>query len=634
MSKIEAFPTNTKFISSLPFVNFSTNRLTSLTTMSASPREPKVLSLCQPREIPNLVNRPSSFPNIQNYAFLKEYHHSCSQIYHRIPERVSNIAITLGKSITQELVFESFSNFSLREVSGVMDLIILDDLLIVLLNFMTYSRAVHPAELHLIDAKLIEHLSVSSLILSQNLILRGDLDLGRLWLAFSYLLRELLGVSTNLPSIISYGVWVLICKTPNLMLLNSLPITSDFDLFFTWVSQQPLISKYFQKNYTGFENNDIFKAAARTWALIKMAEIEVNILGTNGSSQYKFEALQLTIQPDKLLLTTLFSSYLDKQNSYCSRFCLMLYSCSRYFGRFDLSTSREVIFSYLLLHQEINDYDEGIERSLKQSLRSAHNSLGFPSELYDLLLNLILLKHFFTRVLLFLKLERSYFPSLRFAQYVTNLMCMFNWFFYISETYGLSLEVVFSSAMDRAYFVDVVLLHLCCGCQASFICIFKGFISGSDETQIDTGYLVHEVSKSMDRALKVLQHLKYSKVTIISEVLAVINSFLAFTKYSKNSFENFADFQVSLQTFMNEKWDSFVAIWFGNTTTCTNHLHQLWRMAAFIKSNGRKSIPICDDLALDTRFFHNFENSLEPFRFSKELLERYMRDVVDKSLIE
>lgn len=579
-----------------------------------------------PKQVSQLRRRKANFENIQEYAPLRTHHWACSQRFVTLSLPLIHLAIELAEGLFKETIIRHFTSFGLSDVSGLIYLINLEDITNTFLNFVDFCKS-NPQRSICADAELTQQLSLGCCIISQRLIIEDKLSLGRHWLNMSTQFLECLDTPNQIGDVISFGIWVLAFKTPNLMLNETKIILESFNKFYDLVLQSPQILLYFE--YKTLGNDLLSDAAARTWIIIKMAETEVSVLGHDSPSQLKFNLLRHAVQPEENVLLNLFKTDNLHDGRYYSRIHLMLYVCSRYFGRFkDAVAPRDLIFSYLLLHQEVNDLDRRVSESLRRFSNLPKEFFNLSREYHDLMTNLIMLKFFSVRLLLFIKLECSYFPSLRFANYVTNMMCAFNWTFQVAQEKKLTLTEVFTTILENSYFIDIMLLFLCCCFQMMFICVFAQFQSiEAQNYSIDTNYLIEVISESNRKTLQVLRSLKYSKIEVIARILDVIDS-LSAHKESCPAVSTFQEFYLSIQGFLKpETWANLISICFGCQQVCKTHLNLLWNLAAQIQTTN--DIYITKSLKVNTRFFRRFENQVEPFRFSKKVVETYMKEVVD-----
>lgn len=603
-------------------------RLTEIDTSSSNDRLKVTLGL--PKHTYEFFQRPKSVFNILKYAFLAQYHLSRSQMFTLWPDYLSKLARELALNITKDECITHFSEFGLRDVSGVTDLFDLKVTLSMMINFLEVFSKKRNAVSICIDADLVEQISISSLIVSQAYVLRGNVKEGNRWLSFSYLLRSCLDKAYDVPSVVFLGIWVVICKTSNFMFNNADAMTTIFDHFFDCMSH-PDIAQYVQKDSLNVQHTSHFKAIARIWIIIKLSETEINSLNGHGCSQHKYEALQLTILPSKSLISQLFEQSLKGFKSLSSRFHVILYVGTRYFGRFEPTSSREIIRSYLKLHQELNDLDIEISQSLERNIRPGKGISYLPAEYYDLLTNMLFLKYCCTRLLLFVKLERLYFPSLRFAHYVSNLICLFNWVFNLADAKNVSLDRIFSSIFDRAYFVDIQMIYSSCGSQAIFVAVLKHFTAGDTaKLTIDTNYLLSVITSSMNRALDAIKSNRYSGIPILSQMLIIIERLKSYAIEESVGIETFDEFIAEILKFLGDQdWNSLILIWFGNHQVGRSHIYLLWRIASFLSQNGSNPICIYNNFCIDTDFFRKFEDLVDLFRFDAEEVEQYMEYVVD-----
>lgn len=641
---------------------------------------------------PNLRRRIPFFDNIQDYAVLRNERRRAGDSVHTLPVSLSSMARRLVLNMAPDALSDILAEYSLRDVSGVADVVSLEDIYCAFDVFAScYARWTVDRRLHL-KRDLLEQLSLGALVVSQKLILDLDTPAGEEWLEFSVAVRSLVPDPTDIVSTIAYGVWVLAAKTPYFMLGQVQRIANLFGVFYAHVAALPDIVHFFQMSPL-LETSQLHKAAARMWVLFKITELEVSLLGASGSLQHNFLVLNDTFQPDYVLTNVLYAKHSELPGPCHSRFHLMLYQCSRYFGRFQhAQTTRQLILEYLLIHQEFSTVMLRISEQLSYLMRcrnsgtflgsQAGTELLLPSQVYhmapefsdpanpigsipiglatrfgpapqidpakdsfridlvptqstefsDLMINLAMLRFFFTRLVIFVKLEKSHFPSLRFTHYVTNLMCMFNRVFHLAETRGL-LVAEFETLFSKAYFTDILLQYLCCGLQAIFLCVFMNFADDrSFELTVDPNFLIYCISKSLHLALSALRQLPVTRISIIAGVVDFVDNLCAYTASNarESSFEKFyAGFVEHLlpanQTILFE-------IFFGTLQMCKTHLSLLWFLGEHVIANGARPIPITKTLHIDTAFFKQYEHLLEPFIISEALVAAYMEDVVPLTL--
>ncbi|WPK24741.1 hypothetical protein PUMCH_002030 [Australozyma saopauloensis] len=559
-----------------------------------------------------------------------EYFQACDdelqEKFYLFTQSQSRTAEMMGQLLTQSEISQLFTQFSQRNAFTATKLINPDKLLSMFLKFASFCSRVSP--LHnqwYINKTLIRYLSFATLIISQSLILDGLRDSGMQWLEFSLDLARDYFVEADLNELITKGIWLHLAKPSYIMNNQISKFIQELKKFEALVCNRHALVPFEDSLKSIGEGGEDHRMVSKLWMSYKIAETEISELGC----KQMFRPLQNAFSLFSKLAETFDISQLD-QTPY-SRLFVTIFICSRYFNRFDNHPTRtKFIYSYLLLYQEVSELDWVVSQNLIQRSAQEDFEEQLLSETGRRAMNLFMLKHFFTRLLLVVKLEQGYFPSLRFAQYVTNLMCVFNWAFHIADKVGMCLEQVFQMLMEKAYFIDVMLLYLCCGFQTIFICLMGQFCASSPRTlTIDLNYLCDAVEKSWTKSFNALKNLKYVNVRIISVITTVVEDLRSCTWQETTAKSTFDEFYESLQLkIKSENWKAMVMIWFGSSQVCRTHFHQLWRLGAFIEENGSKKFMITKTFAIDTSFFKQYERLLEPFRFSKELLDSYMRDVV------
>ncbi|GEQ70043.1 hypothetical protein JCM33374_g3719 [Metschnikowia sp. JCM 33374] len=544
----------------------------------------------------------------------------------------------LARLLSYERLLKYFSRFANWDSDGFQYLIDAQGCFSVATNFVVkVGLSPDDLESRTFNSLSLRGLSLVFVVIAIGRLLEGDSHMAQRCLVLSEDLMALLGPPVTLGDFIHLGIFVLLNKVPSVLLSNPRRLVNMFEDFTKKMSGSDEVLRYLSMtDPKEREGNEEFIAFARVWVLARFAEPEVSVLGAEGSLQLSVIESKKSISPDPVLSKQLFDTKLDVLAPDWYLFDLVIYLSSRHFPRFEVvSDVRQLIHAYLTSYSEIGMAIAPLTGRMYLDLQENTTTLAGVIKYNDDILLSILVNFFATRWLRLTKVEKPYFPSLRFAHYVSSLMSTFNWIEELDYRLFDGNGSIYAQVLGRSKNFTFLQMYLQLTHQAIFLVVFAQFRSPSSHLlTIDLNYIFRCVYASMSTVLQKVRRLEpFCLIPAVANILTVVEALEEFALSTPILADDASELIEALQTYVEPSvWDDMVLMSFGSSYTCDSYIEQLWQLAQDVQSNGTEEIFITKNIKLDTDFFRNYETSFEPFRFTTELAEQYIHDVVDPAM--
>lgn len=588
---------------------------------------------------PDVISPPRiRVPHLKDFAFIKQSYIAWAQEavvlqladYLRIKE--------MGRQLTYSQLHRYFVRFSNWDSDGFQYLVDAQGCFNVASNFI--SKIPFMADdlvSRTFNALLIRGLTVAFIIISVGKVLEGDVAAAHAYLSLSDDLMALSGPRHTLGDFIHLGVYVLLNKVPSTLLNHPLRLTRMFeDLTMKMSTSKEVLHYLTMTDPAQQEGNEEFLAFARVWVLARFAELELSILGAQGSLQMSVLEGKKSILPDPALCLRLFHTEVDVLAPDWHLFDIVSALSSRHFPRFEVVPDvHQLIQLYLILYLGLSMVVAPLTSRMYLELMENNTSITGVLKYTDAILLLLLVNFYATRWLRLSKIEKPHFPTLRFAHFVSTLMSTFNWIEELDYRLFAGDGRIYPLVMGHSKNFLFLQVYLQLTHQAMFLVVFAQFRSPlSHLLTIDIDYIFRCVYAAMSSVLLKIRHLEpFCNIPAIANILAVVEALEEFALSTPILADDAEELIESLQTYVEPLvWEAMTLMLFGSRYICDSYIEQLWHLALEVQSNGTAELYITKDIRLDTNFFRNYETSFEPFRFEPELAEEYIHDVVDPAM--
>ncbi|KAM9901145.1 hypothetical protein OXX79_004714 [Metschnikowia pulcherrima] len=577
-------------------------------------------------------------PHLKDFAFVKQSYSDWSRQPIVIPLAQFLRCKELARLLSYEQLLKYFLRFSNWDSDGFQYLVDAHGCFSVATNFiLKVPLSPDDLENRTYNGLSLRGLTLVFVVIAIGKILEGDSPVAEACLKLSEDLMALLGPPITLGDFVHLGIYVLLNKIPSVLLSNPRRLVKLFEDFTKMMSGSAEVLRYLtMTDPAEREGNEEFIAFARVWVLARFAEPEVSVLGAEGSLQLSVIEDKKSISPDPALSKLLFNSRLDILAPDWFLFDIVIQLSSRHFRRFEvISDVRSLIHAYLMSYSEIGMAIAPLTGRMYLELQEHTTTLTGVVKYNDAILVSILVNFFATRWLRLIKVEKPHFPSLRFAHFVSSLMSTFNWIeeldFRLFDGDGRIYPLVLSRSKNFSF----LQLYLSLTHQAILLVVFAQFRSPSSHLlTIDLDYIFRCVYASMSTVLSKIRRLEpFCLIPAVADILAVVEALEEFALSTPILADDSDELVEALQTYVEPSlWEAMTLMSFGSQYTCSSYIEQLWHLAMEVQSNGTAELFITKDIRLDTNFFRNYETSFEPFRFTRELAEQYIHDVVDPAM--
>lgn len=598
-----------------------------LSTLSDSRRETVVL-LHSPAQKPP---RPRSHigVNIHSLQFLRTYKEDSKAVQMSIPRpQVSRWQVMIS-SVDANAVPVWFAKHTLIENGGFQELCDLPSCYTVACHMVTRFRSLRGPVA--IDKHSLQNMSLACAVfacgkLMDNTACASAVDA---WLDMAVEIRDLLGAALDLGDNLYRATLLAICTTIYVAQGRLHLFEAEYRSLFELAVIQPKILQYLHPDYN--RHDEHFLALARMWVYLKLMEVEIAVLHSVSSLQFRWPELSNTIQPDTMLIQKIFGLNFDIPTVDFSSFNISLLVLSMFFRRFEHATSaREAIYLYLTLYGNLTlkiqpavestvallaDYIDPVTVREYASVIAAHQKLQM----------------FCVRFLSIVRVDGPHFPSLRVAHYTSLMMTMFNLFNDLDDRLAIYPGYITEIMLEGSDLHTIMDTYYALAYQSLFLAVIGKFRAISYNSVVDWGYVfdvVHASNAKTSAKLRVVQ--PFCNFPMVKSSLAGSSVLvkIAFDKTQPASAEEFTDHIHN--SMVPSVWTTFVGSLFGTLENATNYIAQLWRFAEYVQQNGLVPIHITASLRLDTQFLRAYETCHNSFSYSPQLVDEYLTAVVDK----
>lgn len=587
------------------------------------------LYLSQAPEVPIRVHTGLS---IHHFAFMAAYVGECKRVAHSVPALTVLRWIKLAQTVLAPQVVHYFAHYYHWEHAGVHELIDVSAVLAAAHAMVRKLSGASESQAWCVDRYLLQCMALACLVMAEGDAIEGQAARALRWLDVATDVRELVAPYRLIGECLFLSQLVVLLKIAYVALDRMGDYARDFDAYLATVLAAPEFVEQIQNTEFSGADSDQFVACARVWLMIKLIETELAVLQPSALLQYKWASLQHTIVPDGSLIKRIYGLDFSAPLTDYLLFTVQLLALDEFFRRFENARlRRDVIYLYLTLYSNVSDKLFPCADSLCSVLAGpidlplvAHHSESVAA--VNMWLFLLI------RWLSLVRADSPHFPSLRFAQYLLTLMCLFNIFHDIDDRLQLPPGVMLDTILKSSHIMVVFQMYSALCHQAVFVAAMARFLRPDSHTHtLDLGYVFRVVLLAVDKThSKFRASPFFSHMPVLSSVLQVIDILRAVAIDSLVVVvtpQHFVD--VLRQRMPASLWLSFVQFVFGTDENLVNHILQLWRLGEFTTTNYNSPIPITALLLLSTDFLRQYEASYLPFWYNTNIVDGYMYHVVD-----
>lgn len=489
----------------------------------------------------------------------------------------------------------------------------------------------------IVDAWTCDAYSLQQLLLVCAVLAFGHVMLGRVAAAREALLLShelrLLAAPVLLADYVHYGTWVLMWKAPYNFLNEHARYAALVHEYLVLLSQCDDAVAVLHQTQPAQPDSEQFLALARVWTLFKIAETEIAVFHLQGLMQFAFSTLQHTIQPDADTLRRVYG-FPRKPPHVFTPFNYTMFCLLRFFRRFESAQApQDFIFRYLTLYLEIAAalqprVDAMLDECVPPSPQAvARHALTLGSALIN--------NYMSVRWLSLVRADAPHFPSMRFAHYVSLLICCFNWPNYVADHCDGATAYVLDAIATGSHTDTVVHTYKVFPLQALFLAVLAQFDPHlAPDLTVSLDYLYRAVHALFAKTLPRWRDVRpYCDIPVVAATIGVADALLKFAETPAVHATLPHELSDMIAAALGpECWANLICILFGVVENFNNHTAQLWRLVQYIRDNGQKPIPVTWHILLDTEFFLRYESAFAPFSFTATDVEEYMACAVLQAL--
>lgn len=404
------------------------------------------------------------------------------------------------------------------------------------------------------------------------------------------------------------------------------------------------------KSEVKFPKTAEFELLAKYWMQLRLVEIEFAFFQYKGSS-LSSNQLKSTIVPHQKLLYSIYGDQLCEVRDKLKNYYMQIWRL--YYKRSKNSTSMtEIIKSYLNLYGGVLGL---INQDLHQFL--LNNAEITPNEV-DLLINNQTGMTYFLRWLSFIRIEKNYFPSLRYMSYLTTVMNCFNHFNLVDNRIVQNYDKSKTSSVDSKNLLDHLILnyrfhyikplYCCLIYQSLFLFVLQGVLAGNDNFKIDLNQIYKLIflrfeetlnkfvsNETVRTNLNIVKHFQYS----LNFVCEIRNELKFRTASDSDSNSGFQYFAPKIETIVAPtSWDILINFYFGSHDNLVKYIEKVWDLFDYLKvyleEDRRERIPITSSILFDDETILSNSNLLTGFEFNSQTVDDYLTEVVEPKLNE
>lgn len=571
--------------------------------------------------------------NIHGFLFLQGYANECKGMTIAIARpalmRWKQMVATVN---TQELAMY-FRKYYYWAHGGTHEVMDVAAILTVAHNMVHKIAMVSEHANWLIDKYLLQRMALACLILAEGEVIEGSALRAAQWLEIAREIKDILGPYRLVGDCIFLSQWIIQAEVPYLALNTMYEYSSLFEEYMAIVLTSEEFVFYLHLHEQTGPDSDSFLACARVWLIIKLIEIELSVLQPLASLQYKWAPLRNTIVPDKKIIERVYGVDLTLPLVDLSAFNMTIFACHQFFGRFEQARlQRDIIYVYLSLYGNVSALLRPAADSLC-SIMAGPIDMAVLSKNSEAVAAVLVWKFLLIRWLSVVRADAPHFPSLRFANYISTIMLIFNIFNELDDRLSLPPGAMLDTILKGSHMIVVIQMYNSICLQAIFVATIAPLLRpGSKMNSLDLEYVFHVVMASLKKALAKLRiSYPFSQMPLIATIIQAVDVLYATATNRAIIASTPHHFSEQLRSHLPaDIWNSFILFVFGNNENYDNHIQQLWRLGEFAIANGANPIPITSNLVLNTDFLRQYETAYIPFWYTPDILDGYMLYVVDR----
>ena len=378
-----------------------------------------------------------------------------------------------------------------------------------------------------------------------------------------------------------------------------------------------------------------FHIIGRLWLLFRLVELEVPRIQRWQVSD-SFKLLLTSIVPHKEAAEAIFRypySYVINQE-----FIMKL--ASYYYKRtrkaktiIDLIRSYHLLYTdaYMMLNEELNDLDSRL---------AANNYVEQPGDGALVIKNQLTLS-FFVRWLSFIRMETRYFPSLRYASYLTSQINLFD----LALRFDNQLQATsdgtrtfFEGLMNGSLYYIRIFYH-CLVCHGMLLLVLVNFLPAEhlgidiSITAIDYQWVFDECYTSYNEiTLRLWKALKQCPLhlgctsefqttwQVITTIRSLVDELLQAPRDSFTQLVTYIDESMD----NTEVWQHLHRAFFGSELVFVEYVEKLWDLFEYIENNATKSIPIARLLEFNQQLLENNHGRSRGIPLTPEIVDSFV----------
>lgn len=491
----------------------------------------------------------------------------------------------------------------------------------------------------------------SGLILYLNLELsktHSNNDISTKWVLLSKKFKEKFKKTDTIFDIIYLMLWYF--AIDNYYYLKNMLVENHFE--YNSLLSNLLFNKKYMKNiidrrldYTKLEGEKLteFKIIAKLWLKLRVIEINVIYFQYKSSLLQSNNLLKYSIIPSDSMLNFLYGEKFYNVEDDIMRSMYEL--AKEYFNMFDsvgeLSGSKiEIIESYLTVYAnvfktvgvDVRLFEQEIENGKVPEINYTTLLFYYRSQLF-LLVNV--------KWLTLVNMETGYFPSLRYALYLTTILTITNHYMYLDELIDKAsngencllkeLGKNFSYYPLEFLFYSVVIVQLFLICLKSHISNSKEF-NESRLVNLQKFYELVDLKyhKFYTKFKKDFNETEIRHLPIYNNLMTILEGLNSMQKtITNNTFFKAENLLKAIKTKL-QSLDLLVDLYFGCQSTIMNYLRKLVYIFEFINSKTKNDIVlITSDMNFTEDLVFKFQHSFTPLTIDTDTVNGYLKTVVD-----
>ena len=368
-----------------------------------------------------------------------------------------------------------------------------------------------------------------------------------------------------------------------------------------------------------------FQQIIEFWFYIRITEIQIPFFQYKGSL-LSSNQLKNTALPSMDMLERIYGEKLYKVKDPDHRLYLNLWGmlCNRKTA----SSRRDFIQNYL------NMYCDYLSLTHERTDSFILNP-GISSDDVGLLVTNQKILFGFIKWLMFVRIENTHFPTLRFASYLTSMLALFNQFHQMDDMCQQQFNrSILDNICVECYYYDLFAFYSCLVFQATFLIVLQNFIHDLGHV-LDLKYIYDKVLRDFELTkykfennsyMRLVQSVKYFEESTL--VISNLHNFIhSNVKY--NSIHDLIQ-NLSLRYTNDRTWTLLTTIYFGSTDNFYLYIEKLLDLfEKLIQEKSTHGLIVTPDITLDNDLLRRHANQPLGMYFDYDTVEEYCKTVVD-----